>query len=169
MIGVEDNGNISGIRSDEELFMIENAAAKHCVPEVAFTSKKWRVGEKRVLEINIPESSVAPHKAPDHNGKLKAYVRINDRNMLANGIQMKIWQKLNANNDINFVYSDDAKALLDMLKQHSTLSLKEIIPSLTLSGFKVENMLAELIIMKIINMAVDETGAMFSLRNPMEA
>lgn len=77
--------------------MLENAAARYCVPEVSFTSKEWIIDSKKILEINIAKSGNAPHRASDHNGKLKAYVRVNDQNMLASGIQMKIWQKLNAN------------------------------------------------------------------------
>jgi len=95
LIGVNDDGSISGIKSEEELFMIEKAASNFCFPPVVFSSRNWRINGKNVLKIDIPKSIIAPHKAPDHNNELKVFVRIDDQNMLANGIQMKIWKKLN--------------------------------------------------------------------------
>ncbi len=153
--------------SEEELFMIESAA-RHCMPEVSFTSKDWQLEGKRILEINIKKSTNTPHKAPDHYGKLKAYVRVHDQNKLANGIQMKIWQKLNAHKDINFVYSNNAKNLLDLLNKSNSLILTQILSQLKLSRFKIENMIADLIIMKVINMTITESVTSFSLRDPLD-
>ncbi len=36
LIGVKDNGKIAGVRSEEEMFMIEQAAEMYCRPH-----KKW--------------------------------------------------------------------------------------------------------------------------------
>jgi len=148
--------------------MIEDASSKYCIPEVNFKSKEWNIKGKKVLEINIPISTTTPHRAPDHNGKQKVFVRVADQNILANGVQMKIWQKLNANRDISFNYSDDAKKLLSLLEQYNSLSIRQILPLQKLSRFKVENILAELIIMKIINMTIDEDITLFSLRDPVD-
>lgn len=167
MIGIKDNGEISGIRSEEELYMIENAASKYCIPEVSFSSKEWNLDGKKILEISITKSINAPHKAPDQNGKLKAFVRIHDQNKLANGIQMKIWQKLNTPRDIKFEYSDGAKILLDLLSKNDFLLLPKLISTVKLSRFKIENMIAELIIMKVVNMTINESVTSFSLRDPM--
>ena len=32
LVGVKDNGNIAGVRSEEDVYMIEQAAEMHCVP-----------------------------------------------------------------------------------------------------------------------------------------
>ena len=34
LIGVKDNGNIAGIRSDEEYYMVEAAATMYCKPSI---------------------------------------------------------------------------------------------------------------------------------------
>ena len=34
LVGVKDNGKIAGIRSEEEIYMIEAAAQVYCVPEI---------------------------------------------------------------------------------------------------------------------------------------
>lgn len=44
LIGVKDNGAISGVRSEEEYYMIEAASKMYTHPEVPFTAKRWDVG-----------------------------------------------------------------------------------------------------------------------------
>lgn len=67
LIGVKDNGAISGIRTEEEKHMIQTAAKMYCKPEVKFKANEWIINGKKVLEIIIPKSSHFKHKAPDHN------------------------------------------------------------------------------------------------------
>ena len=62
LIGVKDNGVIRGIRSDEEKYMLENAAQNYCQPEVAFSAKEWEIDEKVILEVDIPFSKKHIHK-----------------------------------------------------------------------------------------------------------
>ncbi|HEY9115860.1 MAG TPA: ATP-binding protein, partial [Bacteroidales bacterium] len=82
LVGVKDNGSIAGVRSEEEFYMIQNAAHRFCQPEVHFTSKEWVLEGKKVLEINIPFSPDYPHRAPDSEGNFKAFIRVADENLL---------------------------------------------------------------------------------------
>src|SRR5664280_1035943 len=43
LIGVKDNGNIAGVRTEEEFYMVEAAASMYCKPKVAFEILKWNV------------------------------------------------------------------------------------------------------------------------------
>lgn len=168
LVGVKDNGRISGIRSEEEYYMLENAASRFCSPEVSFSSKEWNIDGKKVLEVDIPKSENIPHRAPDHNNSMKAYIRVADQNILASGIQMKIWLKNNTNKDIQFVYSDEAKKFLSMFLEDNYLTFNQILSSTSLSRYKTENMLADLIIMKVLVMEVGDTTASFLLNEAIE-
>ena len=95
LIGVKDNGNISGIRSEEEKFMIQTAAESFCQPEVKFEAKEWNVNGKTVLEVIVPKSNYHKHRAPDHNDSYKVYTRVKDQNILADAILLKIWKYQN--------------------------------------------------------------------------
>ena len=163
-----DNGNISGIRSEEEHFMLDKAATTYCDPKVKFSSKEWIIKGKKVLEVNIHKGEDLPTKAPDHSGKMKAFVRVNDQNILANGIQMKIWQKLSINKDVNFVYSQEAKQLLDLFKSGHRLSFNHIQSSISISRYRIENMIANLIIMKVIIMEIDDLNSYFMLNEYLD-
>ena len=42
LIGVKDNGNIAGVRSEEEFYMAEAAATMYCKPPITFKSNQDR-------------------------------------------------------------------------------------------------------------------------------
>lgn len=118
LIGVKDNGNISGIRGDEEYYMIEAASRLYTQPEVNFTATQWNVNGKTVLEIYIPASKDKPHLAPDKENKYKAYIRVDDENMLANEVLMLGWQKTKKSEGTFLKISKPVERLLYFLDTH---------------------------------------------------
>ena len=82
LIGVKDNGKISGVRSDEEFYMVQAAAGMYCKPEIGFESKRWVVKGKTVLEITIPKGLNCPYFAQTELNKWLAYIRVKDENIL---------------------------------------------------------------------------------------
>ena len=93
LIGVKDNGKISGIRSEEEYHMIEAAAQMYCRPKINFKSKEWFIDGKTILEVSINKSNKKPHLAPAKDGKWLAWIRVNDQNIQANEVIVKAWRK----------------------------------------------------------------------------
>lgn len=93
LIGVKDNGRISGVRTDEEYYMVESAATLYCKPEVAFQTHSHQIEGKTVLEIYIPPVVKKPVYARDPNDRWMAYVRVDDENFLANIIQLEVWKE----------------------------------------------------------------------------
>ena len=49
LVGVKDNGKIAGIRSEEEIYMIEAAASMYCQPQVEIETKTYIVEGRTVL------------------------------------------------------------------------------------------------------------------------
>ena len=54
LIGVKDNGRIAGVRSEEEIYMIEAAARLYCQPQVDIAMHTYTVDGKTVLIAEIP-------------------------------------------------------------------------------------------------------------------
>ena len=90
LVGVKDNGKIAGVRSEEELYMIEAAANLYCRPEVELDTRIYHVDGKDVLEVQVNESQQKPIYALDEENRPWAYVRIKDENILANPIHLNI-------------------------------------------------------------------------------
>ena len=71
LIGVKDNGVPAGVRSDEEIHMLEAAAQLYCKPEVGITFSEWQIDGKLILEADIKKNQNALVSAPDKNGDYK--------------------------------------------------------------------------------------------------
>ena len=168
LIGVKDNGVIRGIRSEEEYYMIENAAGNYCRPVVNFNSKEWSVDGKKVLEVDIPFSSNYPHKAPDQNGKYKAYLRFEDQNILADGVLLKVWNKEKNKEDIQLVYTDELREILHFIEKNEPVDTTDIRQRFKLSKYKTEHLLSDLIIFDVIKMDMTESGLLFYLKEPSD-
>ena len=91
LVGVKDNGKIAGVRSEEEIYMIEAAAQRYCQPPVDIHTYIYKVEGKDVLEAVIDESPQKPVYALDAEERKWAYVRIKDENILASPIHLNIW------------------------------------------------------------------------------
>lgn len=57
LVGVKDNGKIAGVRSEEEIYMIEAAAQRYCTPPVDIHAYIHKVEGKDVLEVVIDENT----------------------------------------------------------------------------------------------------------------
>lgn len=125
LIGVKDNGVISGIRSEEEYYMIEAASTMYTRPEVPFTAKRWDINGKTVLEVYIAPSDEKPHAAPDKDDKYKAYIRVADENMLANEVLVKAWEKRKMRSGTLLQISKPVEILLAWLDEHPYIGIRQ--------------------------------------------
>jgi len=163
LIGVKDNGVIRGVRTDEEKYMLENSAFAHCKPEVHYSTKEWVIDDKVILEVDIPRSKKHIYKAPDNDGKLKAYVRVKDQNLLANGVLMKVWTKRIKNQKIKFIYSKPVQEVLFYLRENPFITLAETIKVSGLPKFKAEHLLSDLILLDIVALELAENKEFYRL------
>jgi len=166
LIGVKDNGVIRGVQTDEEKYMVENSAQQYCKPEVKYSTKEWVVDDKVVLEVDIPFSKRQIHKAPDNDGKYKAYVRVKDQNLLANGVLMKLWSKRIKDHKIKFVYTKPVQEILFYLRENPFITLKTAKKVSGIPTFKAEHLLADLILLEIIEQEIFENNEIYKLKEP---
>jgi predicted HTH transcriptional regulator len=163
LIGVKDNGVIKGVASEEEYYMIENAARRFCKPEVVFTSKEWSIKGKKVLEITIPAGNTLPYRAPDKDGRYKAFIRFEDENLLATGVQIKIWKKYHSNHNISVTIEDDYKWLLEYLEEHHTITVRQFRSYAGISKHLAEEIISDLVVLDVLTMTVSKDEQTFSL------
>ncbi|KPK88205.1 MAG: ATP-dependent DNA helicase [Bacteroides sp. SM23_62_1] len=164
LIGVKDNGNITGIQSEEEYHMIEAAAQLYCKPEVHFLSRKWDINGKTILEIDIPKAEKRPYFALSKEGKWLAYVRIKDQNILATRVLLKIWEREKRKKGIYLKYGDREKILLDYLSMNQQVSLSKFCRIAKIPRRKAEDILVNLVLFEVIEMAFDENAASYHLK-----
>lgn len=158
LIGVKDNGRISGVKSEEEVYMIETAAHLYTKPEVVFNVENHRVQGKNVVEVIVKQSESRPHYAPDKEGKQKPYIRIKDENQVANKVMTKVWKRLEQTNGIYLKYTEAEQALLTQVEQLGEVSFSQACRITGLNRTKVENILANFIAINMLEpLFIDHT------------
>ena len=168
LIGVKDNGIIAGIHTEEELFMIEGAAKLYCKPEVNFSSKKWNINGKTILEITIPKGNKKPYLAPYKQGKWMAYIRVKDQNLLANSVLLKVWKRKKRKKGTFVKYTDKEKFLLKYLEKNQNISLSKFYHLAHISRYKAENILVNFIVLHIIEIIFSEKNIYYRLKIPIK-
>ena len=127
LIGVKDNGAIVGVSSDEEMYMIDQAAQMYCQTPQSVHFTLYRVEGKNVLKVDIAETLDRPVKAPDEKGQWKAYYRVADENVLASAMHVRLMERDCVDEaPVVISYSEREQSLLDYLQTHG---------GITLSGF----------------------------------
>lgn len=145
LIGVKDNGRIAGIRSDEEIYMIEAAAQVYCEPQVEFGLKNYRIEGRTVLEVTIPEAENKPVLAKDENGKGWAYLRIADENILATPIHLRVWREAKSPKGCLVTYTDREQQLLSCMQEQGEVSFSRLCRLSGLPRSVTESLLAKFI------------------------
>ena len=163
LVGVKDNGSITGVRSEEEFYMVEGAASMYCKPEVSFTTKEWNIEGKIILEINVPKSELKPHSAPYKDDLWKVYIRVNDQNLLANKILLIVWERKKRGKGTFVRYRDEEAHLLKLFESEGRQSLNQITKAIGINRKKAEQILVNFIMLGIIEMDITEKQSYYRL------
>lgn len=163
LIGVKDNGNISGIKSEEEKHMIQTASEMYCRPTVEYKAQEWVINGKTVLEIIIPKSKYHKHRAPDHNNIYKVYIRVKDQNIIADNILLKIWKYQNNRQNIKVSFTDAEMFLLKYLNENKKITIKEFISKASINKKEAERILVNFTLINMIKPEITEKVIFFRL------
>lgn len=154
LIGVKDNGHVVGVKSDEEIYMIEQAASMYCRPEQQVKFELFNVDGKTVLKVDIAEASLKPVKAPDEKGLWKAFYRVADENVLASSMHVKVMQHQSQlrDNDALLSLSQIEQQLIDYLSTHGGITIDGYMRLAHVSRRSAEATVISLCEMKVVDL-----------------
>ena len=164
LIGVKDNGRISGIRSEEEYYMVESAASLYCKPEVQFGTRNYFIDGKSVLEITITPVGKKPVYAKDTDNRWLAYVRVDDENILANVIQLQVWKEEHKTRGRLLEFTRKEQILLETLKQTPGASLSRIRKDTGFRRNDLVSLMTKLVLFDVVEMSYTGGSHRFSLK-----
>ena len=133
LIGVRDDGNMSGVRSEEEIYMMHQAAYRYCSPQASIRFDTYHVDGRTIVVVTVPPSDRRPVCAISDEGTKKAYIRIADENIVASPVHLAL----------------AVKKILEVLQDQS-LPLNQIVRRSRLPRPKVISLLARLIHFRVI-------------------
>jgi predicted HTH transcriptional regulator len=143
LIGVRDDGHLSGVRSEEEIYMMHQAAYKYCKPEASIKFDTYHADGRTIVIATVPPSDKRPICAQDEEGKMRAYIRIADENIVASPVHLALWRETQKVQGAVLTYNDTARKLLRGMQGLQTLN--QIVRLTRLPRPKVISLLARLI------------------------
>ena len=161
LIGVRDDGNLSGVRSEEEIYMMHQAAYKYCKPEASIKFDTYHVEGRTIVVATVPPSSKKPVCAQDEAGRMRAYIRINDENIVASPVHLALWRESQKSQGAMITYNSDIRQLLDAMQGQQTLN--QVVRLSRLPRYKVINLLARLIRFGTVRWEYTNQQFLFSL------
>lgn len=164
LVGVKDNGRISGIRSEEEIYMLQSAAEMFCTPSPKYELQTYTVEHKQVLVATVHPSPSRPVCAKDEHGRAWAYVRMADETLLASPVHLQIWKQENNATDEVTPFAHQEQALLTHLSHSHPLPLSAICQLSSLSRPATIRLLARLVRYELMHILYTDRGFQFQLK-----
>jgi predicted HTH transcriptional regulator len=165
LIGVRDDGYLAGVRSEEEIYMMHQAAYKYCKPEASIKFDTYHAapappayGRMRTIVVaTVPPSAKRPVCAQDEDGRMRAYIRIADENIVASPVHCALWREMQKPQGAMIAYDDDIRHLLAAMEGRKTLN--QIVRLSRLPRHKAITLLARLV--SFGNVRWEYTGQQF--------
>ena len=162
LIGVRDDGHTSGVRDEEEIYMMHQAAYRYCRPQASIKFDTYHVEGRTIVVATVPPSDRRPICAIGDDGKQRAYIRIADENIVASPVHLAIWRESQNQQGTMMTYTDTVRKLIDTLQgQH--LTLNQLVRRSAISRHKVIILLARLIRFRVARWEYTNQQFLFSI------
>jgi len=145
LVGVNDNKTISGVRSEDEKYVLDLAAHFYCKPEIDIQINEWEIEKKTVLEVKIPSGDQKPYYSKGDDGKWWVYIRVKDNSLLASKVVVDVLKRKQTSQGSLIKYSKHESGLLKYLEKNDRVTLREVCKLLNISRWRAQKMLINLI------------------------
>lgn len=160
LIGVKDNGVIAGVRNEEDIYVVEQAALSYCTPpqDVAFHAYSVDTAVT-VIVADIPRSDTRPVEVIEADGIRKAYFRVADENIAAHHIMVEGWRLQASSGPRAIKLGADESRILAYIDAAPPEGIDEtrLAVDLHISRTRVDTLLASLASLGLITFAFDGT------------
>lgn len=163
LIGVKDNGAIAGVRNEEDIYLVEQAAEMYCVPpqQLRVTAFKTEGGHT-VVRVEIDRASTRPVLVKEAEGHLRAYYRVRDENIAAPPLLVKAWQRAAEQSSGSMLGIDShGQLLLRMASDDNGVTLEDFMVEAHISRAMAEELAISLYSMGVIDFRYD--GSRFTI------
>lgn len=163
LVGVNDDKTISGIKVEEERFMLEQAAVFFCKPEITLSIHEWKLGKKTILEAVIPKGNHKPYYAKGDDGKWWVHIRVKDQSLLASKVVVDVLRRQGSEENTIISYSSKEKALLDYLNDNHRITVKEFCKLINISRWRAIKIIVNMVSIGVIRSHNTEKTEFYTL------
>lgn len=152
LVGVKDNGVIAGVRNEEDIYVVEQAAGLYCRPAVPIEVKGYRDAEgATVLIVEIAPVAERPVMARDADGRWRPYIRVADENIVAHELMERVWRRQRGAEAAAMMSADGpARVLLDMIDAEGMADIADFVRRAHVSRRMADDIIVNLAAMQVI-------------------
>ena len=131
LVGVDDSGEIPGVKfPEEEEYILNKAIAELCSPRLVYELEIVRLSEfqeRAILMYTIPEGDKKPYYAREKPGDKygRAYIRLADKSVQASREVVGILKRKKRDSDSAFRFGEKEQLLLKYLETHGKVTVRE--------------------------------------------
>ncbi|MFC3416742.1 AlbA family DNA-binding domain-containing protein [Algoriphagus hitonicola] len=165
LVGVDDDGTVSGQRFiEEEVFVLEKAIKDLISPLLEYQVSSVKLSEKKgVAAFLIPQSKVRPHYIQEKQRK-QAFVRVADRSVQASREVWEILKRGRDPKDTVFTYGKKEEILMKSLEEMGKITMKEYARLAKLPYFLASKTLVRLVLANVLQIHPQESEDYFTLK-----
>ena len=167
MIGVRDDGHLSGVRSEEEVYMMQMAAEVYCRPAVEISFERLVAEGRQIVIAHVPISDHKPIRARCDDGRYRAFIRMADENIVASPVHIRIWKEEQSPRGQVFTYSEIEYKVFATLQAETLQTLNQIVRRSGVKRPQVIITLARMIRYGLAECQFTEHQFLFKQLNPL--
>lgn len=158
LIGVKDNGNIAGVRNEEDIYVVEQAAQMYCRPaqNVEFTAFKTE-GGAIVIRAEIARATHRPVQAQEPDGSWRTYYRVKDENIAAPDLMVRAWRRKESTDGSLISFSETESSLINYLNENEMTTIEEFMKMARISRHTAEDIIVKLYAVGVIDFTYTST------------
>lgn len=161
LIGVKDNGSIAGVRSEEDIYVIDQAAQLYCRPplDVRFTAFSANDEGAVVIRAEVSPSEQRPVQAREPDGRWRAYFRVADENIVASPLMVRSWRRAMDDSGQLLGLDGPAKTLLAIIERDGCTDARTLMKEAHISLESAEETIVSLAASRLVGFR--HTGGAF--------
>ncbi len=154
LIGVNDNGVPRGVRSEEDIYVVEAAATMYCEPPCTPTFTAYKAeGGVTIIRADIERAVRRPVCVREDDNRLRAYFRVADENIVAHPLMVRAWRrKDDPDSAVMFDLDANRTSILNTLRD-ATITPEELLLRVSMSRRRLEDAVVDLAVMGLIDFA----------------
>lgn len=166
LVGVKDNGAIAGVRNEEDIYVVEQAAEMYCVPSQQLRVTAFKTeGGHTVVRVEIDRAATRPVHVREADGKLRAYYRVHDENIAAPALLVRAWQRAAESSQGSVVGLDsNGRLLLEMAQSDNGVTVEDFMLAAHISRAMAEEIVISLYSMGIIDFSYHNSSWSIKLK-----
>ncbi len=164
LIGVRDDGHLSGVRSEEEIYMMRTAASDYCRPASDIRFETY-VGDGRTVVIaTVPEAASKPVRAICDDGKWRAFIRVGDENIVASPVHLRMWRDDLAARGPVVSVGEEEHLVMHVLDTTVGITLQQVVRRSHVPHHRVVVILARLVRFGLADCRLEGARFLFTLK-----